>query len=927
MVLKRLSDALHDGDRIIALVKGSAVNQDGRSNGLTAPHGPSQQDVIRQALENAGVTPAQIGYVEAHGTGTALGDPIEVNSLWEVLKEDRSPHNPCAIGSVKTNIGHLEAAAGIAGLIKTALCLYHRKLTPHLHLQKVNPLIPLDEMGLIIPTSLQPWSANGGRFAGVSSFGFGGTNAHVVLGESAAKPSEIAAGPERPTHILSLSAHSERGLRELCGRYADHLDSNRELPPQDVCFTANTGRAHFGERITTIGSTTAELSARLRTASAGPVRTDGRVRTTQSRKRPKIALLYTGQGSQYPGMGRDLYESQPTFRRILDACDEILRGQLEQPLLSALYPAAGQPSLLHETEYTQPALFALECAITELWRSWGIEADAVLGHSVGAYAAAKAAGIFDLEAGLLLIARRARLMQTLSGDGRMAAVFTDETRVAAAIAPYRRQVAIAAINGSRHFVISGEPAAIRTVLESLEKDGVFTQPLESCRAFHSPLMEPLLDSFERAAREVDFAIPGIPFISDSMGVRLEAGVIPDASYWRNHLRDTVQFSKAIDSLMAEGCNVLLEVGPTPSLLGMGKRCLPKDTQGVDWLASMKPGRPDWEQMLESLGALYVGGADVDWSGFDRDYPRHRVSLPTYPFERKRYWIASHDAEPHVKPVSGEGEHRHDGDHLPAASKRKEFDAMNIETTVQPSGIPVVTALKPARKDAVLETLRAIVANLLELDLAEIDVQARLLDMGADSLILLEAVRTIERTYGIHLTMRQMFEDLTTLDALAAHIDRTLPLEVTSAPHPTSGGAVAQSAPGAAATVAPVDQAASRNGGPPPANGALERIMTQQLELLSQVLLQQVAVLRETAPPERRPKAPRSKLPPTTPFRMSPRGPRDRAAIERQEMRQATGPESRTTKRSLNQSRSLLISRSSLDHSRTGIRSRGPMSSH
>ncbi len=842
VVLKRLSDALKEGDGILALVRGSAVNQDGRSNGLTAPHGPAQQAVIRQALENANVSPNQISYVEAHGTGTPLGDPIEVQSLWEVLREQRFPDNPCAIGSVKTNIGHLEAAAGIAGLIKTALCLHHREIAPHLHLQRINSHIPLEKMALVIPTERQPWTTNSGHcFAGVSSFGFGGTNAHIVLEEApvGARP-EAEANIERPLHILSMSAPSESGLRELCSRYANHLEAHPELPAQHVCFTANTGRTHFGERLTVTGGNTEQLSAKLRAAMAGQKTTRSRVSKAHQRTRPKVAFLYTGQGSQYPGMGLKLYETQPTFRKALEACDEILRGELDQTLLSILYPASGAPTPLHHTVYTQPALFAMEYALTELWRSWGIEPDAVLGHSVGAYAAAQAAGVFGLEDGLRLIAKRARLMQSLSSEGRMVVVFADEARVAAALAPHQEQASIAAINGPRHTVISGEQAVVQDVVKSLEAEGIVTEALEVSHAFHSPLMEPVLDAFEQAAHALNFESPRVAFFSDLTGRRLDDGVVPGASYWRSHVRETVQFAKGIESLSEEGYQVFLELGPTPSLLGMGKRCLPKGTG--TWLASLKPGQSDWVPLLESLGALHVQGVDADWAGFERDYPRHRVSLPTYPFERRRYWIESTNRPSFAKTMSRQNVQATGNDPL-SNPKTKEPNAMNIQTDVRASESLPVAPLLTARRDTILATLREIVVRLLEIGATEIDIHAPLLELGADSLVLLDAVRTIEKTYGIHLTIRQLFEELTTLDALATYIDRTLSPEVALATPPRAEAEATLLPPAPKPADAAVHPVAHSNGASSAPETPLERIMAQQLEVLSQLMRQQVEVLR------------------------------------------------------------------------------------
>ncbi len=634
VVLKRLSDALSDGDNIQAIIRGSAVNQDGLSNGLTAPNGPSQQAVIRQALENAGVAPAQISYLEAHGTGTPLGDPIEVKSLKAVLMEGREPDQPCWLGSVKTNIGHLEAASGIASLIKVVLSLQHRQIPPHLHLNQLNPYISLEGTTFSIPTESQPWSAGPKpHLAGVSAFGFGGTNCHVILEEA---PVPVITGDiERPLHLFTLSAKSEKALQELAQDYQVYLKSHLEISLPDTCFTANGGRSHFDHRLAVTAESTVQLREQLEAFAAGR-ETAGLVSDQVStRKRLKIAFLFTGQGSQYVGMGRQLYETQPTFRQTLDRCDEILRPYLEQRLLSVIYPEPGVNSPLDETAYTQPALFALEYALAKLWQSWGIVPAVVMGHSVGEYVAACVAGVFSLEDGLKLIAERARLMQALPQGGEMVAVFATEAQVTSAIQPYAQAAAIAAINGPQSIVISGQRRAIQAVIAALEAEGVKTKKLKVSHAFHSPLMEPMLSAFEQVAADVAYSPPRIKLISNVTG-ELATDEIATPEYWCRHVRQPVRFAAGMETLHQQGYEVLVEIGPKPTLLGMGYHCLPEGV-GV-WLPSLYQGREDWQQLLQSFGALYVRGVPVDWSGFDQDYSRCRLQLPTYPFQRQRYWV-------------------------------------------------------------------------------------------------------------------------------------------------------------------------------------------------------------------------------------------------------------------------------------------------
>lgn len=633
IVLKRLEDALRDGDNILALIRSSAVNQDGTSNGLTAPNGPSQQALIRQALEQAGVAPAQISYVEAHGTGTSLGDPIEVKSLKAVLMEGRSPDQPCWIGSVKTNIGHLEGAAGMAGLIKVVLQMQQREIAPHLHLKQLNPYISLEGTPLAIPVERQPWSSPGSRLAGVSAFSFGGTNCHIIL-EEAPLPTPVTSEAERPQHILTLSAKTAPALAELAQEYQDFFASHPEVSLADVCFSANTGRSHFEHRLAVVSESAVQLCQQLSAFGAGEDTSGLRSEQVTKKKLPKLAFLFTGQGSQYVGMGRQLYDTQPIFRQAIDQCAAILH----QPLVEILYPEPGKSSPLDETAYTQPALFALEYALFRLWESWGIKPDAVMGHSVGEYAAACVAGIFSLEDGLKLIAERARLMQTLPEGGEMVAVIASEALVTSVIQPYS-QVAIAAINGPKNIVISGDRQAIEIITKTLRAQGITTKKLQVSHAFHSPLMEPMLGEFEQVAKSITYSSPKISLISNLSGQPI-TDEMATPEYWCHHVRQPVRFADSMESLYQRGYKVFVEIGPKPILMGMGRHCLP-EAEGV-WLPSLRPGREDWQQLLDSLAALYVSGATVDWNSFDRDYARRQVVIPNYPFQRQRYWFEKVD---------------------------------------------------------------------------------------------------------------------------------------------------------------------------------------------------------------------------------------------------------------------------------------------
>jgi myxalamid-type polyketide synthase MxaB len=620
LVLKRLADATEAGDTILGLIRGSAVNHNGRSGGLTVPSGLAQQELIRRALADAGLAPADVAYVEAHGTGTALGDPIEVEALGTVHR-DRA--EKLLIGSVKSNVGHLEWAAGICGVIKVLLAMRHGLIPPSLHVRTLNPRIDWDALPVRVATEPTPWPA-GRRIAGVSSFGFAGTNAHVLLeaapNRAGLAPAAAVAPVDRPEHILALSARTAEALAETAARYAAMPD---DTALADLCFSANTGRSHFEHRQAVVADSMAVLRTGLSTT-----------KSATSADRPRIAMLFTGQGAQFPGMGRALYDTQPVFRRALDACDALSRRHLDQRLLDdILFPvepaAPDQP--IHETAFTQPALFAIEYALAELWTDWGIVPDVVMGHSVGEYVAACRAGVFSLEDGLRLIAVRGRLMQALPRDGAMLAVRASETDMAPRIAPYGRCVSLAAVNGPSDVVLSGAADAIATIEQSLAADGIAARRLTVSHAFHSPLMEPMLDAFASEVRATRLSPPSMALISNVTGT-FAGDELTDPGYWLRHIREPVRFRDGMARLA--DCDVFLEAGPRPVLLGLGRQCI-DDSQAL-WLPSLDGRKGDWRRMLESLGALYARGADIDWRRFDAPYARERIAVPPYPFERQSF---------------------------------------------------------------------------------------------------------------------------------------------------------------------------------------------------------------------------------------------------------------------------------------------------
>ena len=798
VVLKRLSEAVADGDNILAVIKGSAVNQDGTSNGITAPNGPSQQAVIRQALKNAGTAPAEIGYVETHGTGTPLGDPIEVNSLKRVLMTDRALDRPCYLGSVKTNIGHLESAAGIAGLIKVVLALQHREIPANLHLKKLNPYIRLKKTSLKIPTEKQPWNVAGKRIAGISSFGFGGTNAHVVVEEAITPVPTTETRSERPLQILTLSAKSDRALTQLAQRYGNFLESQPEVPLTDICYTANTGRAHFERRLSAIASSKNELQQSLLAFARGEETARVTTSCLSAGNSSQIAFLFTGQGSQYLGIGRELYETQPIFRRALDRCADILEPYLNKPLLEVIYPSfegrgqraeiENQQSTIDQTQYTQPAIFAIEYALAQLWQSWGIKPSLVMGHSVGEYVAACVAGVFSLEDGLKLIAERGRLMQSLSQDGAMVSLLAEPERVLKAIAPYK-DVAIAAYNGANSIVISGKTETVREVALKLESQGTKAKFLQVSHGFHSPLMQPILTDFARVAREVNYSLPQIPFISNVTG-KLATDEVTTAEYWCDHILQPVRFALGMNTLSQQQPQILLEIGAKPILLGMARFCLSGKDTDYTFVPSLRPSKTDWQQLLESLGELYLQGIEIDWQGFEAGYlPRRKRELPTYPFQRQSYWVKSNvgkrTAESYSTSlltllergeISGVASQLAKTANLSAEEIKLLPRLLNLLTepeNIEHSPIPTPTeivaydwqsqrdrllSVPPNKRKALLRDYFArLLAQTMKIAPSDLDWQQRLSSLGMDSLMGTELRRRLETQLAISVPVEFLAE--------------------------------------------------------------------------------------------------------------------------------------------------------------------------
>ncbi|GAA2961473.1 type I polyketide synthase [Actinokineospora diospyrosa] len=598
VVLKRLSDAERDGDNILAVVLGSATNQDGRRSGLTVPHGPSQQAVIRDALRDAGVSPAEVGFIETHGTGTALGDPIEAAALGAVFGEREQP---LVLGAVKSNFGHLESAAGIAGVIKAVLSVQHGTIPPNLHFEKPSQFVDWS-LPLRVPTAAEAWQ-RGRRVAGISSFGFSGSNCHIVLAGPEA-PLAKATARHRSATVVTVSAASAPALRAAQRQLA-------EIATSEAAYTANTARSHFEHRAAVVVSSEGELTTRTGHASQTP---------------PRVAFLFTGQGAQHPRMGGWLMRGSKVFDETIRECDEVVQPLLGRSLRDLLDGEVSEAELAR-TEYAQPALFAYEFALARLWISWGVRPAAVLGHSVGELVAACVAGMLSLEDALRLVVARGRLMQALPEGGRMVSLRGDQKAIEAAISGYPL-VSVAAVNGPEEIVISGDGTQVAAAVEELAAFGVTNRDLRVSHAFHSPLMQPITGEFTEVLRDTTFSPPSIPVVSNVTGRPITA---TDPAYWVRHALNPVLFADGVREL-AEN-HVFIEIGPQPVLSGLGRGLLPDHT----WLPSARRSR-EWEELATSLAELYVRGYPIDWAAY-HETPQRRVDLPGYPFQRERHWFA------------------------------------------------------------------------------------------------------------------------------------------------------------------------------------------------------------------------------------------------------------------------------------------------
>ena len=672
VVLKRLVDALADGDTIHAIIKGSAVNNDGSLKiGYTAPSVNGQAEVIADALAMSGVSAESIDYIEAHGTATALGDPIEIAALTQAFDVDPQTKSFCAIGSVKTNLGHLDAAAGVAGLIKTILALKHRQIPPSLHYKQPNPKIDFAQSPFFVNDKLVEWKRTATpRRAGVSSFGIGGTNAHVVVEEPPSpEPSTLHA---RPQHLLVLSAKTSSALETATANLTAYLKQNSDANLADVAYTLQLGRGGYSHRRFLVCKDRDDALSALETRDASRLFTH-----FQEPRHRSVAFMFPGQGTQYVGMARGLYRSEPVFREYIDLCAEQLSTHLNLDLREVLYPSeeadAEANRLLGQTFVTQPALFCIEYALAQLWMSWGVVPAGMIGHSIGEYVAACLANVFSLEDALALVAARGQLMQQLP-SGAMLAVMLSETETRSLL---HEGLALAAVNGAKNCVVSGTSLAIETLHDQLKQQDVHSQVLHTSHAFHSEMMEPILEAFTDRVKQVKRNAPAIPFLSNVTGTWQNGEPATDPTYWSRHLRQTVRFADGLGHLLQDAERILLEVGPGQTLNALVRQRTSQIGNQVV-LSSLPRARDtytDTEFLLNSVGKFWLAGGQIDWTRFYAGEQRRRIPLPTYPFERQRYYLEPVDgpappSEKSKKPSSGKRADVADWFYLPSW---KQFD--------------------------------------------------------------------------------------------------------------------------------------------------------------------------------------------------------------------------------------------------------------
>jgi amino acid adenylation domain-containing protein len=832
VLLKRLDEAVRDGDQVYAVIRGFATNNDGAGKvGFTAPSVEGQRRVIAMAQAAAGINPDTIGYIEAHGTATPLGDPIELAALTQAFRAHTPRKGFCVVGTAKTNVGHLDVAAGVTGLVHAAHIVRHGLFPPTLHFRRPNPKFDLENSPFYVTSQRREWkSGPPPRRAGVSSFGMGGTNAHLVIEQAPERPTRPAV---RPAELLVLSARSEAALEQAASRLADHLATHPEENLEDVAWTLQTGRRRFAQRRAVVARNASEAIAALTGRDPSRVQT-----RAPGKKPPEVCFLFPGQGSQHANMGREIYASEPVFRNAVDRCAEILRPQLGVDLRNLLYPVEGASEEIagrvRDTIIAQPAIFTIEYALAELWMSWGIRPQAMLGHSIGEFVAACLSGVFSLEDALRLVAARGEMMQALPAGG-MLSVRLGEQELRSKL---NGHLSLAAVNSPSLCVVAGSFEALADFEQQLEKEEVASRRLVTSHAFHSAMMDPIVEPFRARVAQVPRNAPKLPYVSGVTGTWIEKEEATDPAYWARHFRQPVRFSAGLQVLLDNRTAALLEVGPGTVLSTLARQHTGAVSGQVivSSLADGFSGEGDAVQLMKALGALWSAGLEPNWRALYQDTERQRISLPTYPFERKRYWLEApqivtqpSDA-PHAEPVR--------------------VDAVPTEVTITSQMKAPAEPKRVDRRARISEAVGDIFEDLSGTDLRGADRAATFLEMGFDSLFLTQVSQALESKFGVKVTFRQLLDEQSTLDRLAEYLDAKLPPEALAEP-----AATPVSIP--AATAAPVETglAAVEEAGPiKPAESPVERMMREQIKAMNELFSRQLDALRGLGLPANAPKA-------------------------------------------------------------------------
>ena len=853
VMLKRLEDALHDGDQVYAVIRGSASNNDGSAKvGYTAPSVEGQARVIALAQEAAGIDPETIGYIEAHGTGTPLGDPIELAALTKAFRHKTSARRFCVVGTAKTNVGHLDIAAGVTGLIHATHVVRHGVFPPTLHFKKPNPKFDLGSSPFYVNSELTEWKSDRApRRAGVSAFGVGGTNAHLVIEQAPARKLDT---PTRPVELLVLSARSEAALDRATDNLTQHLRANPDVSLADAAWTLQVGRRPFPCRRTVVASDVTEAITAL--SKRDHKRMQTRVRPNDN---PPVYFLFPGQGSQHANMAREIYQTERVFRETVDRCAEILRPHLNTDLRSLLYPPEGASEeakkRVTDTVVAQPAIFVVEYALARLWMSWGIRPQAMLGHSVGEFVAACLAGVFSLEDALGLVAARGKMMQDVALGG-MLSVRLPESEVRSRL---NGTLSLAAVNSPSLCVVAGPFDALDHFEQELAREGIACRRLVTSHAFHSAMMDPIIEPFTARAAQIDLNPPQIRYISGVTGTWITDEEATDPTYWARHFRQAVQFSTGVTELRKNPNGILIEVGPGNVLATLARQNIgaAADQIIVSSLSDGYSGDGDAASLMNALGSAWMGGVQPDWIAVHAGEDRQRVSLPTYPFERKRYWLET----PAIPSNTAA--------RTPAPSEFAPSDTMRLpiledQRAVNPiTESPASAASAPSRVTKLRAMLAEIFEELSGVDVLQADSSATFLELGFDSLFLTQVTQSLQTKFGLKITFRQLLGDQCTLDALAEYVDGKLPTELFAEPAPIlpsrSAIPAAGTTPVYSVTAELPNAMSSGNGGAPVSESPVERLMREQLQAMNQLFAKQLEAISRvssagTVPPPALPSA-------------------------------------------------------------------------